>query len=201
MRRSGTVSVLILALWGLFPCSQVAASERWMATGPFTSQPIGHHDFCRRHAEECRQITISGQPVRMSEALWQRMAEVNDAFNTAILPRTDLELWNRPEYWSYPIDQGDCEDFVLAKRQTLIESGVPAGSLSITVVRQTNGDGHAVLTVRTSAGDFILDNLDPKIRRWYDTDYQFVKRQSNRHSGLWVHIEDSREVAVGSVRP
>jgi predicted transglutaminase-like cysteine proteinase len=177
-----------------------AGEERWMRTGSVTTQPIGHYDLCRRSAEECRQDTASARPVAMTRELWTRMIEVNDAFNTTILPRTDVEMWGVPEHWSYPAVEGDCEDFVLAKRKALMESGVPAGSLLITVVRQPNGDGHAVLTVRTSMGDFVLDNLEPRILRWFETEYQFVKRQSERHSGRWVRIDDARDMAVGSVR-
>ena len=68
------------------------------------------------------------------------------------------------------------------------------------VVRQKNGDGHAVLTVRTSNGDYILDNLEPRILAWTDTDYTFLKQQSARNSGVWVSIDDDRNVAVGSVK-
>ena len=36
--------------------------------------------------------------------------------------------------------------------------GWPESKLLITVVRDENNEGHAVLTVRTDEGDFILDN-------------------------------------------
>jgi len=58
-----------------------------------------------------------------------------------------------------------------------------------------------VLTVRTSRGEFILDNLEPRVLAWADTEYSYLKRQSERNSGTWVTINDGRnEVAVGSVR-
>ena len=63
------------------------------------------------------------------------------------------------------------------------------------MVRQTNGDGHAVLTVLTDRGDLVLDNLDPHIMLWSETSYQFVKRQSEFDSGQWVAIEDGRSHA------
>lgn len=181
-------------------CSHAWAIDRSMRTGAITTQPIGHYELCRRLSDECRQTTLSSRPVTLSQDLWARMVDVNDTFNAAVVPRTDMEMWGVPEYWSYPAAEGDCEDFVLAKRKALMQYGVPAGSLLITVVRQPNGDGHAVLTVRTSMGDFILDNLEPQILRWTDTEYQFLKRQSDRHSGVWVRIDDSRDIAVGSVR-
>ena len=44
------------------------------------------------------------------------------------------------------------------KRKRLMARGWPTSSLLITVVRDEMGEGHAVLTVRTMQGDFILDN-------------------------------------------
>jgi predicted transglutaminase-like cysteine proteinase len=81
-----------------------------------------------------------------------------------------------------------------------MQAGVPAGNLLVTVVRQPNGDGHAVLTAHTSMGDFILDNLEPRVLTWDETEYTYLKRQSDRNSGAWVTINDGRADAVASVR-
>jgi predicted transglutaminase-like cysteine proteinase len=35
---------------------------------------------------------------------------------------------------------------------------------------------------------------------WTDTEYTFLKRQSERNSGVWVQINDGRADAVASVR-
>jgi predicted transglutaminase-like cysteine proteinase len=118
-----------------------------------------------------------------------------------VTPRTDLEIWGREEVWSYPTNSiGDCEDYVLEKRRLLMKAGIPAGNLLITVVRQPNGDGHAVLTVNTDRGDYVLDNLDGRVLVWTATPYTYLKRQSSKNSGAWVSINDGRAVAVGSVR-
>ena len=39
-----------------------------------------------------------------------------------------------------------------------MQAGWPRQALLITVVRDKKGDGHAVLTVKTDKGEFILDN-------------------------------------------
>ncbi|MEP0507443.1 MAG: transglutaminase-like cysteine peptidase, partial [Aurantimonas coralicida] len=57
-----------------------------------------------------------------------------------------------------------------------------------------------VLTVRTSEGDFVLDNLDERILPWNETDYLYLKRQSELDSGKWIGIADDRDILVGSVR-
>ena len=175
------------------------ASEAFMHTGGRTTQPVGHYEFCLHKPEECREVTPKQAPIQLTRKLWAAMVDVNNTVNTMVTPRTDMEIWGKDEVWSYPDRVGDCEDYVLEKRRDLMKLGVPAGNVLITVVRQPNGDGHAVLTVRTSNGDYVLDNLEPRILDWADTDYTFLKRQSERNSGAWVAIDDDRNVAVGSV--
>ncbi|MET0444216.1 MAG: transglutaminase-like cysteine peptidase [Pseudorhodoplanes sp.] len=177
------------------------AGPAFMPTGGRTSQPIGHYEFCLREPQECRQKTPRQAPIEMTNQLWAAMVRVNDDVNIEVRPMTDLEMWGVEEFWSYPTTMGDCEDYVLEKRRRLMAMGIPAGDLLIAVVQQPNGDGHAVLTVRTSRGDFVLDNLDPSVRPWSETVYTYLKRQSERNSGAWIAINDSRAtIAVGSVR-
>ena len=90
---------------------------------------------------------------------WTDMVKVNDWVNDNVKPITDLEHWGVVERWNYPDDgYGDCEDYVLLKRRMLMQAGWPRQALLITVVRDKKGDGHAVLTVKTDRGEFILDN-------------------------------------------
>lgn len=177
-----------------------AATSNFMPGGERTTQPIGHYELCLRVPRECAQKASKATPVELTRKLWGQMIDINNAVNTMVAPRTDMEMWGQEEYWSYPDGEGDCEDYVLEKRRQLTALGVSPGNLLITVVRQRNGDGHAVLTVRTSLGDFVLDNLEPKILAWTDTDYTYLKRQSERNAGVWVAVNDSRAVAVGSVK-
>lgn len=190
-----TVGVAVAAAPGL-----AAAAGSFMPTGGRTTQPVGHYELCQRQPSECSVRSGRIKAVELTRSLWDKIIRINNEVNVGVAPRTDYEMWGREEYWSYPGAVGDCEDYVLEKRRRLMMVGVPAGNLLITVVRQPNGDGHAVLTVSTSLGDFILDNLEPRVLAWTDTDYRFLKRQSSRDTGVWVSIDDGRNVAVGSVR-
>ena len=97
------------------------------------------------------------------------------------------------EKWTYPDDgYGDCEDYVLLKRRMLMEAGWPREALLITVVREKNGDGHAVLTVKTDRGELILDNQNADIVLWSASGYRFVKRQSQSDPNVWVSLGDPR---------
>jgi predicted transglutaminase-like cysteine proteinase len=171
----------------------------FMATAGLTTRPIGHSDFCKRHQSECRVKARKEARVHLTPARWDELVAVNNKVNWAIDPVTDKELFGREEVWVYPETKGDCEDFVLLKRRELIKKGWPAGSLLITVVRQKNGDGHAVLTVATDRGDLVLDNLEPQVKIWSQTEYRYVKRQSELDSGRWVAIDDARTSSVGSL--
>lgn len=170
-----------------------------MLVGDRTSQPIGHYEFCKDRPEECG-ATPDAPPVQLTPARWAQLTGVNTRVNTKIKPVPDMEIWGRAEVWSYPDIMGDCEDYVLLKRRQLMHLGWPASVLLITVVRQVNGDGHAVLTVRTDGGDYVLDNLEPSVLLWTRTPYQYVKRVSETDAGRWVSISDDRPMLVGSVR-
>ncbi|MBN9137273.1 transglutaminase-like cysteine peptidase [Phyllobacterium sp. NPDC097923] len=173
-----------------------------MQTGGRTSQPIGHYDFCQIYQDECRIRSISDTPVSLTPKVWAQLVQVNTQVNTDIKPATDMEIYGVEEYWGYPDkvgNVGDCEDYVLLKRRMLMQRGLPVSALLITVVRQMNGEGHAVLTVRTDRGDYVLDNLEPQIKPWNETSYDYLKRQSTHYTGAWVSITDDRQVLVGSI--
>jgi predicted transglutaminase-like cysteine proteinase len=81
---------------------------------------------------------------------------------------------------------------VLQKRRMLLKAGWPRSALLITVVRDQKGDGHAVLTVKTNRGEYILDNQRDQILPWNKTGYHFVKRQSQSDPNTWVSLGTPR---------
>jgi len=84
------------------------------------------------------------------------------------------------------------------KQKLLIERGWAAESLLITVVREWNGDGHAVLLVKTDRGEFVLDNKNWEVVAWQDAPYQWIKRQSRERPFIWVNL-DSRTMRTASI--
>ena len=174
------------------------ASALSMKTGGVTSQPIGHYEFCQSHKSECR-AGVRTAPAKVTDFGWSIVREINASVNRDITPMTDKELHGVDEIWSYPDGAGDCEDFVLLKRRMLMEKGFAAGDLLITVVRKPDGEGHAVLTLRTAQGDYILDNLNNEVKLWTETPYRYLKRQASFHAGRWVSIENGDAVMVSSV--
>ena len=166
-----------------------------------TLPPIGYVNFCQEHRADCRPGPRFADRIQLTPAKFGQIEEVNTAVNTEIAPETDLDLYGKPEYWTYPTTKGDCEDYVLLKRRILIERGFPESTLLITVVRDENDEGHAVLTVRTDRGDFILDNKRREVMRWVDTPYTFIKRQSERNPLVWISLlppETAPQTAVSA---
>ncbi|HMA56340.1 MAG TPA: transglutaminase-like cysteine peptidase [Pseudolabrys sp.] len=165
----------------------------YVAVGEPTRPPIGWVDFCIEYQPECATRPSSPRDVVLSPKAWADMVKVNAWVNDAIKPITDIEHWGTVERWSYPDDgYGDCEDYVLLKRRMLIQAGWPREALLITVVRDKKGDGHAVLTVKTDRGEFILDNQEPQVLAWDRTGYRFVKRQSQADPNTWVLLGEPR---------
>ncbi len=171
-----------------------------MVTGGITSQPIGHYEFCQKYVSECDIRSKLTPPPRVTEYGWKVVRDINKEVNSTIVAMTDMEVYGKEEVWEYPKTAGDCEDFVLLKRRKLMERGFAVSDLLITVVRKPDGEGHAVLTLRTNDGDFILDNLSDDVKLWTDTNYTYLKRQASFNTGRWVSIEDGRDVLVGALR-
>jgi predicted transglutaminase-like cysteine proteinase len=147
--------------------------------------------FCQRYAGECDVNPAEPALITMTPQLWKTLNTVNRAVNTSIKPRTDMEHWGVVDRWDLPDDgYGDCEDYQLLKRKILIEKhGLPRRALRMTVVVDEEGEGHAVLMVRTNAGELILDNKRSTILSWSETGYLFVKREGQTGRD-WVSLGD-----------
>ncbi|MFM1815609.1 MAG: hypothetical protein RLZ98_2304 [Pseudomonadota bacterium] len=156
--------------------------------GP-TPPPQGYVQFCAVHSKECARDTKPKRRFPATPALLSDLDEVNRIVNTTIAPATDREIYGVEELWTLPTTKGDCEDYALLKRKILIARGWPASALLMTVVRDQQGEGHAVLTARTDQGDFILDNKEPAVKLWHETPYRFIMRQSYMDPGTWMSLD------------
>lgn len=179
--------------------ANAAGSAQMQVTGK-ANPPIGHYEFCQTYRSECVPTDGDRGPLALNEDRWRKILDINYTVNSSITPMTDQEIYGVEERWAYPRTVGDCEDFVLLKRKLLMNQGISASDLLITVVLQPNGEGHAVLTVRTDRGDFILDNMRNKVMLWSETEYTYLKRQAVDDPGAWVKLQDGRANAVASVR-
>lgn len=177
-----------------------AQANRSMSVGDLTSQPIGHYELCQRLPQECAVRPADRSKLRMDASIKSLVADVNLTINQQVRPMSDLEIYGRDEYWTYPTSGvGDCEDYALEKRRQLAEAGISLANLLITVVRKEDGEGHAILTLRTEGGDYILDNLNDEMKLWSETSYRFLKRQDSGHTGRWVSLREENNMLVSAV--
>ncbi len=168
--------------------AQTRLSSHVTTVGEATA-PAGWIQFCADNPGDCEVQDLPRQPAILDERRWRELQRVNRAVNAEIAPVTDLDHWGRVESWNYPLDgRGDCEDYVLEKRRRLLAAGWPRQALLVTVVRDKRGDGHAVLTVKTDKGEYILDNQERDVLPWTATGYRFHKRQSEEHPSRWVSL-------------
>lgn len=201
MNNNRIVFVLIAFIVSAFAQQASASPAAVMRVIGKANPPIGHYEFCQTYQSECQPTSLDTGPMKLTEERWKTMLDVNYTANTTITPMTDMEIYGVEERWAYPTTVGDCEDFVLLKRKMLMNKGFSASNLLITVVLQPNGEGHAVLTVRTDRGDFVLDNMRNKVMNWSETEYTYLKRQDTVNPGRWVKIQDGRATnAVGGIR-
>jgi predicted transglutaminase-like cysteine proteinase len=113
--------------------------------------------------------------------------------NASVREADDREVFGVIERWDYPnLGAGDCEDFALQKRKELMEAGIPRQALLMTVVTDENGAGHAVLTLRSNRGDFVLDNRTDKILGWQSTE---------QHPNEWQKIGDPSNATLTASGP
>jgi predicted transglutaminase-like cysteine proteinase len=152
-----------------------------------TNAPFAFLDFCRRHASECTPRGPRTNKIKLTPKKWATLQAVNSRWNNRIREVADSAN-PKFDHWTVASSRGDCEEFAIAKRRDLIRKGFPSSALAITVAKMRNGVGHAVLTVRTDRGDFVLDNLNRSVKPWTQVSYRWIKRQSSQNPKVWVAL-------------
>lgn len=162
----------------------------------------GYSDYCKRPEGEklpadCMAKSKNMQVVilqdRKTDATYQDMLKINIDENAAVSPKSDLEKYGELEHWAMPKflknkgQEGDCEDYVLLKIHALKKIGVPLSAMTIVHV-VANGEGHAVLAVRTTKGDLIFDNLNNEIKTPQETGYKFIQALSLTNKQEWKKL-------------
>ncbi len=98
-----------------------------------------------------------------------RIEHVNRSINRLVPYRADVATYGVADRWATLTETlalgGDCEDFAIAKFETLKRAGLPASQMRIVLVRHLlRGEDHAVLSVALDGRRYILDNLTDEVR-------------------------------------
>ncbi|MEW6645354.1 MAG: transglutaminase-like cysteine peptidase [Pseudomonadota bacterium] len=194
---------LVLSVTAALLCTAGVAraaegSALYVRVGARTSAaPIGWVQFCQTYATECATQPLQPRDIVLTDEALHDLRRLNDWVNRTIKPMTDRDHYGMVQWWRYPDDgAGACHSYALLKRRLLIEAGWPRQALLMTIVRQSNGEGHAVLTVKTDRGEYILDNLTDDVLLWSKTPYGYYKRQSQDDPNQWVWLDEARAEAT-----
>ncbi|WP_348644341.1 MULTISPECIES: transglutaminase-like cysteine peptidase [unclassified Mesorhizobium] len=122
----------------------------------------------------------------------EKLSFVNSSINRLIAYRKDSVVYGKLDYWAKPSEvlehrAGDCEDFAILKMAALLRAGIPAQSMSLVVLQDRRRKFfHAVLSVSTASGAFILDSLGNAVMR--DSDLpDYVPLYSFSTDRAWIH--------------
>ncbi len=168
--KAAIAGVLLAA--SMFGVAEVSANTGGVAT------PIAMKFFCRSNPGECAgggrgQVTMSDDLAALLQTVTRRV-------NNSISYTSE-----RVDRWALNPSRGDCEDYVLSKRSALIEQGVSPGALRIAFTYTRRGVPHAVLVVKTSQGDYVLDNMNNRVVSLQASGYN-IAMMSTANPMHWV---------------
>lgn len=174
----------------------VSALPGESAAGPLPAQvsefqpakaPEGARQLCRNYAWACGSVTADA--LEEESEIEAAAREVNLAVNRKVRPVNDADNYGMAENWTLPAgNRGDCEDYALLKKKLLIERGVPAERLLLTVVIKNSLEPHVVLLFRGAEADYLLDNMTDAMLPWHLTGYTVVKMQSAADKTAWSAV-------------
>ncbi len=151
--------------------------------------PFQHVRFCLRYPADCKSDPTESERITLNDETSKVLDLINRDVNASIVPRAKGYGSNLQDGWTISPEMGDCNDYAVTKRHQLLEKGLPAKALRLSVVRTASGIGHLVLVVATDKGDLVLDNLTETIRPWQNTDYHWLKIQSATDARFWYEVK------------
>ena len=130
---------------------------------------------------------------------------INRGINGLIAYKRDKAVYGSLDHWAKPAEilkrgAGDCEDFAILKMAALLDAGIPARSMSLVVLQdRQKGVFHAVLSVATGSGTFILDNVRNSVVK--DTNLpSYVPLYSFSTDRAWIHGSKSGGAQVAETK-
>jgi predicted transglutaminase-like cysteine proteinase len=156
---------------------------------------------CERKSAAFASMVSAAQGKGFSE----KLSFVNSSVNRLIAYRKDSVVYGKLDYWAKPSEilerrAGDCEDFAILKMTALLRAGIPAQSMALVVLQdRKRGFFHAVLSVSTGSGTFILDSLSNTVVR--DSDLpDYVPLYSFSTDRAWIHGSRSGGAQMAEIK-
>jgi predicted transglutaminase-like cysteine proteinase len=175
--------------------TEIRLGRSFMATETPMLAPMGYIVFCTRNRARC--LPSDGpSSVRLTAAGFEELVGVNRSVNHSIKPRRDVGVGFDADHWDIAPDFGDCKDYALTKLHMLIERGWPARTLRLALAQTPTGEGHAVLVVRTTRGDIVLDNRSNAVVDWRSTDLFWIGLQSDSNPKYWNRVSPGASLDI-----
>jgi predicted transglutaminase-like cysteine proteinase len=166
-----------------------------------TLAPFQHVRFCLRYPTDCKSSSLPTARVELDAQTMDLLRRVNREVNLSIAPTVKNYGSDLTSGWTIAPKMGDCNDYAVTKRHSLLESGLPSAALRLSVIRTASGVGHLVLLVSTTKGDFVLDNLTEVIRPWQLTEYDWIKIQSAKDPRFWNAVSPVSHPLLSQAEP
>jgi len=151
--------------------------------------PFQHVRFCLRYPSDCKSDPTENGRIELTTENSELLKRVNRDVNAAIVPMVKNYGPELGDGWTISPSMGDCNDYAVTKRHELLQSGLPAKALRLSVVKTASGIGHLILVVETTKGELVLDNLTETIWPWNSTDYHWLKIQSASDARFWNEVK------------
>lgn len=180
-----------MVLAGAIAAASWAVQPSQVITGLLPSKgaataPEGAGRLCATYPWACAK---TGNRVTIDAQMLDVIKGVNSRVNSRVAPVSDLDQYGTVERWALPTARGgDCEDYALLKKKELIAAGVAPEQLLIATVLDRNRQSHAVLIVRTSKQDLVLDNTTGRILAWQQTGYSYLRLQNPAQPSAWLAV-------------
>jgi len=114
----------------------------------------------------------------LTDERWRELNDIQTDVNGDVKYTSDMNLYGKSDFWEIAYDKGDCEDYVLVKRERLSSLGwSKTDDLAIALCWTETGTFHAVLIAKTDKGDYVLDNRYPFVKAWIDLPYEWYSIQ------------------------
>jgi predicted transglutaminase-like cysteine proteinase len=181
-------------------CAGPLAPSTQMPNGVVSSSlPPGYAEFCGRHPALCQLPEGAGpQPVvSLTPEMEQQLTSVNVRINRSVRPAADV---GRTGYWE-PADSGDCKTYAVRKMQDLLSAGLPRQALHVAILRTPQEQGHAVLTVDTDRGTYVLDNQSDAVQPWEKLPYTYWSREASPGQWSFPTLDSSGRIASSAKAP
>jgi predicted transglutaminase-like cysteine proteinase len=154
--------------------------SKWRGLEADLAREMKRVEDCRAGMKNCspeakRFVLIANEAKSRSGRA--RLEVANRLMNGAIRYVSDAQQHGTPDRWTAPLaalaaEQGDCEDFAIAKYAALREAGVPEEDMRLVLVRDTKiRIDHAVLAVRHEGEWLVLDNRRPFVTDTMELDH------------------------------